>query len=73
MEATGRLVALIRKYRPEVMTAYDPFGDTDTPTTSRCTESARLLSLAQLTWEGSPHAIRRAVAAGPPLVVIVVA
>ncbi|MEK7252870.1 MAG: PIG-L family deacetylase [Actinomycetota bacterium] len=26
MEATGRLVALIRKYRPEVMTAYDPFG-----------------------------------------------
>jgi N-acetyl-1-D-myo-inositol-2-amino-2-deoxy-alpha-D-glucopyranoside deacetylase len=26
MEAVGRLVRLIRKYRPEVMTAYDPFG-----------------------------------------------
>ena len=31
----ARLVALIRKYRPEVMTVYDPFGDTDTPDTSR--------------------------------------
>ena len=26
MEATGRLVRLIRKYQPEVMTIYDPFG-----------------------------------------------
>jgi N-acetyl-1-D-myo-inositol-2-amino-2-deoxy-alpha-D-glucopyranoside deacetylase len=26
MEAVGRLVRLIRRYRPEVMTAYDPFG-----------------------------------------------
>jgi N-acetyl-1-D-myo-inositol-2-amino-2-deoxy-alpha-D-glucopyranoside deacetylase len=26
MEATGRLVHLIRKYRPEVVTAYDPYG-----------------------------------------------
>jgi LmbE family N-acetylglucosaminyl deacetylase len=26
MEATGRLVRLIRAYRPEVMTVYDPFG-----------------------------------------------
>ena len=26
MEATGRLVRLIRRYRPEVMTIYDPFG-----------------------------------------------
>ena len=26
MEATGRLVALIRKYQPEVMVIYDPFG-----------------------------------------------
>jgi len=26
MEATGRLVNLIRKHRPEIMTIYDPFG-----------------------------------------------
>ena len=26
MEATGRLVALLRTHRPEVVTAYDPFG-----------------------------------------------
>ena len=26
MEATGRLVRLIRRYRPEVVTAYDPYG-----------------------------------------------
>lgn len=26
MEATGRLVRLIRRYRPDVMTIYDPFG-----------------------------------------------
>jgi len=26
MEATGRLVREIRRYRPEVMTAYDPYG-----------------------------------------------
>jgi N-acetyl-1-D-myo-inositol-2-amino-2-deoxy-alpha-D-glucopyranoside deacetylase len=26
MEATGRLVRLIRKYQPEIMTIYDPFG-----------------------------------------------
>jgi N-acetyl-1-D-myo-inositol-2-amino-2-deoxy-alpha-D-glucopyranoside deacetylase len=26
MEAVGRLVRLIRRYRPEVMTAYDPYG-----------------------------------------------
>jgi N-acetyl-1-D-myo-inositol-2-amino-2-deoxy-alpha-D-glucopyranoside deacetylase/mycothiol S-conjugate amidase len=26
MEAAGRLVTLIRSYRPEVLTAYDPFG-----------------------------------------------
>jgi len=26
MEAVGRLVRLVRRYRPEVMTAYDPFG-----------------------------------------------
>lgn len=26
MEATGRLIRLIRHYRPEVMTIYDPFG-----------------------------------------------
>ena len=26
MEAVGRLVRLARRYRPEVMTAYDPFG-----------------------------------------------
>lgn len=26
MEAAGRLVALIRKHRPEVLVAYDPFG-----------------------------------------------
>jgi N-acetyl-1-D-myo-inositol-2-amino-2-deoxy-alpha-D-glucopyranoside deacetylase len=26
MEATGRLVSLIRKYRPEVLVIYDPFG-----------------------------------------------
>ena len=26
MEATGRLVQLIRRYQPEVVTAYDPYG-----------------------------------------------
>lgn len=26
MEATGRLIRLIRRYQPEVMTIYDPFG-----------------------------------------------
>lgn len=26
MEATGRLIALIRRYRPEVLVIYDPFG-----------------------------------------------
>ena len=26
MEATGRLVTLIRRYRPDVLTVYDPFG-----------------------------------------------
>jgi len=26
LEAVGRLVRLVRRYRPEVMTAYDPFG-----------------------------------------------